>query len=139
MSLAAITGHPIWDGIGTVLIGLLLAAIAFVLAREMRSLLLGEGATPEHRRLIVEAISTTPQVVRLIHLRTQHIGPEELLVAAKVEFDSTLQTSELAAAIDHVETNVREQVRIVGPMYIEPDLTRPERLAPPEKEHRRGA
>lgn len=113
---------PIWDGIGTVAIGLLLGAIAVVLAIEMRSLLLGESATPKNLRLIREAMAGTPRVARLIHLRTQHLGPDELLVGAKIAFDAGLTTAELALAINEVERRVREVVPIARPMYIEPDL-----------------
>ncbi len=125
VSLAAYTGEAIYDGVGTLLIGLLLGVIAIVLAYEMRSLLIGEGARREDREKIVAAIAASPDVLQLIHMRTQHIGPEELLVGAKVEFRSGMSTSEIAAAVDTLENSIREQVPIVGPMYIEPDLMRP--------------
>ncbi len=126
VSLAAFTGEALYDGVGTLLIGILLGVIAIVLAYEMRSLLIGEGARREDRDKIMAAIDAAPQVVRLIHMRTQHLGPEELLVGAKVEFERGLSTAEIAAAVDVLENSIREQVPIVGPMYIELDLTRPE-------------
>ena len=109
--------------IDVVLLGIL-GIIAIVLAYDMKSLLIGESATRENRAKIVAAIAGAPHVVQLIHMRTQHIGPEELLVGAKVEFAHELSTSEVAAAIDGLETAVRSEVPIVGPMYIEPDLMR---------------
>jgi len=124
VSLAAVTGDPIYDGAGTVLIGLLLGAIAILLAHEMRSLLIGEGAVREDHDKIVAAIGSSPRVVRLIHIRTQHIGPEELLVGAKVEFERGMSTTEIAQAVDVLESAIRAEVPIVGPMYIEPDLLR---------------
>lgn len=131
VSLAAVTGDPVYDGIGTLLIGILLGVIAIVLAYEMKSLLIGEGARREDRVRIAEAMESSENVVRLIHMRTQHIGPEELLVGAKLEFARGLSTKEIANAVDTVETAVRAAVPMVGPMYIEPDLLRPERLEKP--------
>ncbi len=115
---------PIWDGIGTLSIGVLLGIIAIVLAIEMKSLLIGEGATKRTRDDIVAAIEGTEGVRRLIHLRTLHLGPEELLVGAKIEFDHSYSVAELGAAIDTVEANVRALVPTARPMYIEPDVFR---------------
>lgn len=129
VSLAAVTGEAIYDGVGTLLIGLLLGVIAIVLAYEMKSLLIGEGAKVEDHAKIVAALESSPRVVQLIHMRTQHIGPEELLVGAKVEFERGMSTSEIANAIDTLENAIRAQVAIVGPMYIEPDLMRAIRKA----------
>jgi cation diffusion facilitator family transporter len=115
---------PIWDGIGTLSIGILLGVIAIVLAIEMKSLLIGEGATKRMRDDIVTAIEGTEGVQHLIHLRTLHLGPEELLVGAKIEFDHSYSTADLGAAIDAVEANVRSSVPTARPMYIEPDVYR---------------
>ncbi|MCH7790633.1 MAG: cation diffusion facilitator family transporter [Acidobacteria bacterium] len=120
--LAHFTEDAVWDGIGTLLIGLLLGAIAFVLAVEMKSLLLGESATPQMLDKIVAAIESQPEVGRIIHLKTQHIGPDELLVGAKISFQGDLDTADLAAAINAIEARVREEVPIARPMYIEPDI-----------------
>lgn len=130
VSLAAFTGNPVFDGVGTLLIGILLGVIAVVLAYEMRSLLIGEGARREDREKIIATIAGADDVVQLIHMRTQHIGPEELLVGAKVEFAKGLSTSEIAAAVDRLENAIRAAVPVVGPMYIEPDLMRPSRVKP---------
>lgn len=130
VSLAAWTGNPLWDGIGTLAIGVLLGVIAIVLAHEMRSLLIGEAAKREDLEKIRSAIHAAPRVVQLIHMRTQHIGPEELLVGAKVEFERGMSTSEIAAAVDTLEAAIRQQVPMVGPMYIEPDLMRPQTPEP---------
>ena len=88
------------------------------------SLLIGEGAAPRQRDDIVTAIEGTPGVVRLIHLRTLHLGPEELLVGAKVEFDHSYSVTDLGMAINAVEANVRASVPDARPMYIEPDVYR---------------
>jgi cation diffusion facilitator family transporter len=124
IGMAELTGDARWDGIGTLCIGLLLAVIAVILAVEMKSLLIGESATPADVARITEAIEATPSVQRIIHLRTQHLGPDELLVGAKVEFTPGLTLPELAAAVDAIEANVRAVVPIARPFYIEPDLYR---------------
>lgn len=125
VALAVLTGNPIFDGIGTLAIGILLIGIALVLASEMKSLLLGEAATPEQVQLISSELEAGPGVAGLIHILTQHLGPEELLVAAKVEFDESLSVPEIAAAIDACEARVRAAVPIAERIYIEPDLLRP--------------
>ncbi len=94
---ATVTDDSRWDGVGSVLIGLLLGAIAVVLATEMKSLLIGESASRADRDAIHDAITSSPRVRHLIHLRTEHLGPEELLVGAKVDFDPSLSFAELAA------------------------------------------
>ena len=124
IAIATITGDPIWDGIGTVSIGLLLGVIAIVLAIEMKGLLIGESARPGTYRSIREAMLGSPSVVDVIHLRTQHFGPEQLLVGAKVAFDPSLSFADLSNAINEVERRVREVVPIARPMYIEPDIVR---------------
>jgi len=113
---------PIFDGIGTLSIGVLLTVIAIVLAVEMKSLLLGETASPEVQTAIRTAIDDEPAVERLIHLRTQHLGPDELLIGAKVSFDPGLSVPDLASAVNRVEANVRRRVPEARVMYIEPDV-----------------
>jgi divalent metal cation (Fe/Co/Zn/Cd) transporter len=120
LSIAHFAQAPIWDGIGTLAIGILLFVIAVVLMVEMRSLLLGEGASPRDMAAIEQAIKTAPEVERLIYVRTQHFGPEELLVAAKVDFADHLSTEQLAGAIDEVERRLRAAVAYADPIFIEP-------------------
>lgn len=122
VGLAAITGDPLWDGIGTLSIGILLVIIAITLTVEMKSLLIGEAATREHIRSIDDAVAGVPSVVRVIDLKTQHIGPDELLVAGKLEFDRSLSNPELSDAIDEVETALRRAVPLAMQIYLEPDL-----------------
>jgi cation diffusion facilitator family transporter len=126
VALALITGNPLFDGLGTLAIGLLLVSIAIVLAIEMKSLLIGEAAAPEMIRRIETELAQTAGVQRVIHMLTQHLGPEELLVAAKLEFDHSLSMVELADAINACEARVREAVAITAVIYLEPDLTKPE-------------
>ncbi|MCE2511932.1 MAG: cation diffusion facilitator family transporter [Acidimicrobiia bacterium] len=120
--IAVVFDAPVWDGIGTLSIGVLLGLIAIVLAAEMRSLLLGESATAADDDAIRRAIESTDGVTGLIHLRTQHIGPEELLVGAKVSFDPSFTTADLVDAINRVEEHARAAVPIARIMYVEPDI-----------------
>ena len=126
LSMAKLTDDPVWDGIGTLSIGILLFFIAVTLMVEMRSLLIGEGAGPHEMLTIRQAIVGTPGVDHVIHIRTEYLGPEQLLVGAKVAFDRHLDIGELAAAVDRVEDAVRAVVPHARPMYAEPDLLRTE-------------
>ncbi|MGZ4619543.1 MAG: cation diffusion facilitator family transporter [Frankiaceae bacterium] len=124
VGLTLLTGNPRWDAVGTLLIGVLLACVAVVLGVEMKGLLIGEAAAPETERRIRRALEGTPKITRLIHLRTLHLGPEEVLVAAKVEIDRTATVPEVAQVIDDAEMRVRSDVPIARVMYLEPDLWR---------------
>jgi cation diffusion facilitator family transporter len=124
ITLSELTGEPAFDALGSVAIGLLLGVIAVVLAIEMKSLLIGEAAAPADEQAIADAIEADPRVERLIHLRTQHLGPEELLVAAKVELDAA-SLPRLGAAIDDLERRIRGAVPAARVVYIEPDEYRP--------------
>jgi len=124
VGMAEVTGDPRWDGVGTLAIGILLAVIAIVLAREMQSLLIGEAADPDNLSAIETAIGSVTAVDHLIHLRTQHLGPDQILVGAKVSFDQSLNTAAIAAAIDSVEEEIRRVVPDANPIYVEPDLDR---------------
>ena len=121
MTLLTHDGH--WDAVGTALIGLLLVAVAAVLAVEMKSLLIGEGATLEHQRAI-EAALVGDGVRSIIHLKTLHLGPEELLVAAKIAVEACDTAADVARAIDAAERRVRAAVPIARQVYLEPDLRR---------------
>ena len=124
VGLTILTGNPIWDGVGTMLIGALLAVIAVILMVEMHSLLLGESATGEELAAIQSALEGTDRVGRVIHLRTQYLGPEEMLVGAKIALAPTTDLATVAAAIDRAEAAVRAAVPAATLIYIEPDLDR---------------
>lgn len=124
VGLTVLTGNPIWDGIGTALIGALLAVIAVILMIEMHSLLIGEGATAQDLAAISDALAGTDHVERVIHLRTQYLGPEEMLVAAKIALAPGADLTTVAAAIDRAEAAVRAAVPAATVIYLEPDLDR---------------
>ncbi len=113
-----------WDALGTALIGVLLVSVAAVLALEMSSLLIGEGATKEHLAAIEAALFGAPGVERIIHMKTLHLGPEELLVAAKIAVGPQRDAADVARIIDDAETRVREAVPIARVIYLEPDIDR---------------
>ena len=124
VGLSILTGNPVWDGIGTLAIGVLLAVIAVILMIEMHSLLIGEGATGEELGAIQAALENTEHVDRVIHLRTQYLGPEEMLVGAKIALAATNDLATVASAIDAAEAAVRAAVPAAHIIYLEPDLDR---------------
>jgi cation diffusion facilitator family transporter len=128
ISTAAITGDSRWDAYGTIAIGVLLVVIATVLVFEMKSLLIGESALAPMRKTIVEVIEGTEDVSGVLHMRTQHIGPDELLIAAKVQLRPGLDTAGVAAAINQAERRIREAVSIECMIYLEPDVFDPKHL-----------
>ncbi len=121
VGLTLITGNGRWDAVGTACIGLLLVVIAFILAIETRSLLLGESARTEDVAAIERAL-LGEGVTSVIHLRTLHLGPEELLVAAKIEVPPAETAAEVAHAINAAEQRIRAAVPIASLIYLEPDL-----------------
>jgi divalent metal cation (Fe/Co/Zn/Cd) transporter len=122
---AIATGNGVWDGIGTLCIGVLLVAIAILLAAETKSLLLGESADPLEREKIRTALVDGETVTGIIHMRTLHLGPDELLVAAKVAVQHDDTAGDVARAIDAAEDRVRESVPSARVIYLEPDILRP--------------
>jgi len=124
VSLSAVFDDPRFDAAGSVVIGALLGVIAIVLAIEMKSLLIGESAAMEIQGAIRTTIERSHSVRKLIHLRTLHLGPDELLVGVKVEFNPGLDIPSLASAIDDLEAAIRQQVPIAQVIYVEPDITR---------------
>jgi cation diffusion facilitator family transporter len=124
VSLSIVTDDSVYDAIGTLTIGALLVVIASILAFEMKGLLIGEAASPDDEQAIAGAIEVEPSVTRLIHLRTQHIGPDELLVGAKIELVDGLSVAEVTEVVNRVETSVRRAVPTARVMYLEPDVFR---------------
>jgi cation diffusion facilitator family transporter len=124
--MTLITNNGVWDGVGTAAIGLLLVVIAVILAIETKSLLLGEGANPEDLAKIEKAVLGGPGVERIIHMKTLHLGPEELLVAAKVAVPRTERAEDVARHINETEARIRDALPIARVIYIEPDIYRPD-------------
>ncbi|MCU1673596.1 MAG: cation transporter [Frankiales bacterium] len=124
VTLAVVTEDPIWDAVGTLAIGVLLLTVAVVLAIEMKGLLIGESASAEAVDAIRAALVDGQSITRVIHLKTLHLGPDELLVAAKVAVAPGLTLPAVARAIDEAEVRVRAVEPLARAMYLEPDLDR---------------
>jgi cation diffusion facilitator family transporter len=122
VGLTVITGNSLFDAIGTLLIGTLLIVVAVVLGIETKSLLVGEGATDADHGLIEQAILAGPEAERIIHMKTLYLGPDELLVAAKVGFHADQRLAEVSTAVNVIEQRVREAVPAARVIYIEPDV-----------------
>jgi cation diffusion facilitator family transporter len=131
VAVSAVTGDAVWDGVGTVVIGVLLVIIAVFLAIEMKGLLIGEAASDTDQQRIAAAIGVEPCVTRLIHMRTLHIGPDELFVGAKIELIEGLSIEDASEVVNRVEANVRRAVPTARILYLEPDIFR---TATPEGE-----
>jgi cation diffusion facilitator family transporter len=134
IGLTVITGNGVFDAVGTLLIGALLIVVAVILGIETKSLLLGEGARPEDAAAIVEVIESSPEVTSLIHIKSLYLGPDELLVAAKVGFAAGSKLADVARAIDEIEARIRAAVPVARVIYIEPDVVRQGRSVAPSTE-----
>jgi cation diffusion facilitator family transporter len=124
VGLTVLTGNSVFDALGTIAIGVLLGVIAAILIVEMKSLLIGEGAAAPVLKRIVGAIEEGDVVHRVIHIRTQYLGPDELLVAAKIALDACMSAEDVARGIDAAEERVRDAVPEARLIYLEPDLDR---------------
>jgi cation diffusion facilitator family transporter len=124
VALAVTTGNGVWDGVGSIAIGLLLAFVAVVLAVETKSMLIGESAVTEIENTIRTELESVEEVDRVIHLRTLHVGPEDLLVAAKIAVTHDDTAAEVARGINAAESRIRQAVPTARHIYIEPDLDR---------------
>ena len=134
VGLTLLTRNGIYDVIGTAAIGVLLVAVAIALAWETKSLLLGEAAGADAVRRIEAAITSTPGVERLIHMKTLHMGPEEILVAAKIAVPAAESAGEVAEAIDAAERAIREAEPMVTSLYLEPDVFHADYVPAPRPE-----
>ncbi|WP_341997047.1 cation diffusion facilitator family transporter [Microbacterium sp. LWH7-1.2] len=135
VGMTVITHNPVFDAIGTLMIGTLLILVAITLGIETKSLLVGEGATDADHDRIVDAISDGPEVEKIIHIKTLYLGPDELLVAAKLGFASDASLMHVASDIDRIEARVRAAVPAARIIYFEPDIYRPgDDTTPPTSE-----
>jgi divalent metal cation (Fe/Co/Zn/Cd) transporter len=127
VGLSVATGNGRWDGMGSLAIGVLLAAAAAILAMEMKSLLIGESASLDVQQRIVAALEDGPELVQVIHLRTVHIGPDSVLVTAKVAVRESDSAAQLTAGINAAEERVRAAVPTAQTIYLEPDIYQPDK------------
>ena len=123
--LAEVLHAPRWDAAGSLAIGVLLVAIAIVLAVEMASLLVGEAAAPEMVEKIRAILGAHPGVDRVIALRTSHVGPDDVVVNAKLEFSPALTAPKVSEVVNELEVALRAAVPEAHTIFIEPDVYRP--------------
>lgn len=116
------TGILIFDGIASIMIGLILAVVAIFLGIETRSLLIGESADPKLINKVNTIFNSEENINRVIHLRSLQLGPDDILLAAKIEFDSRLNTKEVSNLINAIESEIRSAHPIIKKIYIEPDI-----------------
>jgi divalent metal cation (Fe/Co/Zn/Cd) transporter len=135
--MADLTGDYRWDGVGALAIGTLLVVIAVFLGIEMSSMLVGESALPEEEARIRTAVAAQPGIGSVIHMRTLHTGPDELLVGVKVGIDPACTAADLALLIDAAEERIRAELPTARWIYIEPDIERAP--APPGRTPSTGA
>ncbi|HLH57770.1 MAG TPA: cation diffusion facilitator family transporter [Streptosporangiaceae bacterium] len=128
VGLSELTHNAAWDGGGSVAIGVLLACVAAVVAVETKSLLIGEAASPDAESRIVEALEDGPELERVIHMRTVHLSPESLLVAAKIAVHREDSAETIVRGIDAAERRVREAVPMAHVIYLEPDIYQESRV-----------
>ena len=124
VGLTVLTGDGIWDALGTLAIGALLVLVAVILGIETSSLLIGEGASADDTARIRDALTASRGVKSVIHMKTLYLGPDELMLAAKIEVGSESSGQEIAELIDAAEANVRKVVPVTRVIYLEPDIKR---------------
>jgi divalent metal cation (Fe/Co/Zn/Cd) transporter len=125
VALSVLTSNGKWDGAGSLAIGVLLCVAAAILAVEMKSLLIGEAASSDMQQQIIKAMEDGPEPARIIHMRTVHMSPDALLVAAKIAVRETDTAAQVTATIDAAETRARDAVPLALTIYLEPDIYRP--------------
>ena len=119
--LSWLTGSPVADGVGSIIIGVLLCVIGLVLAGDTKSLLIGEGASPEQEQAVLEQAESIAGVEAVTQLLTMHLGPDSILLALKVRFRPGLSIGDLEAAINALEASVRAKVPEMTRIFVEPD------------------
>ncbi|MEU6730830.1 cation diffusion facilitator family transporter [Nonomuraea wenchangensis] len=120
VSLALITGNTVYDGVGSVAIGVLLIIVAVTLARETKSMIIGEAASPEIQRSIEDVLRDDDVIAGYTQLRTLHLGPEDLLVAARVTVAGHRESDAVAEALGETERRIRDRVPIASVVYLSP-------------------
>jgi cation diffusion facilitator family transporter len=123
VSLRQLTGSPVWDGAGSIAIGVLLIVVAIKLGKDSRDLLIGRAASPEQLRQIAEEIEHTPGVERLLELRTMHVGPDSIIVAARVALDNDISAGQAERLADDIDRRLSENLSVNPHVFIDPTGT----------------
>lgn len=117
--MTQLTGNAVWDGIGSMVVGITLFCVAYFLARKTKHLIIGQSVTSAQRERMIEIIEGSPGVRRLVHMRTMHLGPEEVLVGMKVIFDENQRVRDATQLVDVIEARLRAEMPILKRIYIE--------------------
>lgn len=117
--LTQLTGNPVWDGVGSIIVGVTLFGVAYFLARKTKELLIGQSVNPAQRARMLEVVSKAPGVQKVVHLRTMHLGPEEVLVGMKIVLNDNLPVSETTRYVDEIEARLRAKLPILKRIYVE--------------------
>ena len=117
--MSQLTNNGVWDGVGSIIVGVTLFGVAFFLARKTKQLLIGQAVTATHRTRMIEIIEGTPGVREVVHMRTTHLGPEEVLVGMKISLDDTMATLDAIKLVDEIESRLRAELPILKRIYIE--------------------
>jgi cation diffusion facilitator family transporter len=128
VGLHQLTGNPLWDGLASVVIGLLLLGVAVVLARSCEKLLIGKQADPRLLRAIERALEDKPEVVDVVDLLTMMTGTEQVLVGARVDFVDSISSGELEAACARIDEELRAQFDELDEIFIQPVSRADERI-----------
>ena len=119
IALTQLTGNQVWDGVGSIVVGVTLFGVAYFLARKTKQLLIGQSVTQSQRIRMIELIESTPGVRRLVHMRTMHLGPEEVLVGMKIIVSDNAQVRDTTQVVDAVEARLRAELPILKRIYVE--------------------
>jgi cation diffusion facilitator family transporter len=117
--LSQLTGNLIWDGIGSIIVGITLFGVAYFLARKTKELLIGQSVTQTQRARIIEITESSPGIRRLVHMRTMHLGPEEVLVGMKIVVDDETKAKDATQFVDVLEARLRAEIPILKRIYVE--------------------
>ncbi|MEM9069594.1 MAG: cation diffusion facilitator family transporter [Myxococcota bacterium] len=127
IGLVLATGNPYWDVYATFAIGVLLVLIAFFVARETKSLLIGESATKEDQDIVRRLVEDTEGVTSLMNMRTLQLGDDEFLVSLKIQWQGDLKVAEVAERTNDLEKRIRESIPGARYVLVEADVFDPEK------------
>lgn len=128
--MSQLTGNGVWDGVGSIIVGVTLFGVAFFLARKTKQLLIGQSVTAPQRVRMVEIIEQTPGVQKVVHMRTTHLGPEEVLVGMKISLDDAMSTIDATKLVDVIEASLRAELPILKRIYVEIGATEDPKASP---------
>jgi cation diffusion facilitator family transporter len=120
ITLAHYTGNVVWDGVASIVVGLALGGVAWILGRDAQSLLIGKSMPKEDEDQIRDIVKKQPDVLDLVHLRTMHLGPEEVILALKVHFRGDMDVRTLELRINDIEAQLRAALPRLRRIYVEP-------------------